>query len=137
MSHSRLWVAATIIAGIILAGFIFLVPHTRDIAVKQSPQNEGTVTPTVALSDTFKKGVHTITGTIEAPNACTSVGVEATPVGTASSTEGILVAISMPEDTGICLQVPTTVRISTTIEAPAHLPITATVNGASATTTTL
>jgi hypothetical protein len=93
--------------------------------------------PSVALRDTFKKGIHAITGSIEVPNVCTTVNAEATLVGTASTTQSILVAISMPEDSGICLQEATPVSFGVTLNAPVHLPITVTVNDNVATTTSL
>jgi len=137
MKHTRLWVVATIIACIILAGFVLLVPHNRVIAPTTESNAVPASVPSVALRDTFKKGTHTITGSIEAPNACTTVSAEATLVGTASSTQNILIAISMPEDTGICLQEKTMISFAATLSAPAHLPIAVTVNDSVATTTSL
>lgn len=134
MNHTRLWIAAGIIAFIIIAGFVFSVPHVRDVARAPVPQ-AAPIVPTVTLRDTFKKGVHTITGSLETPDACTLVTATTTLEGNASSTESILLALSMPEDTGVCLQLPTRVDFSTTIIAPALLPITATVNGSVASTT--
>lgn len=130
MNHKRLWVAATIIAVVVLAGFVLSVPHTRDIKKVLPVQDEETRTPPVTLHDSFKKGVHTITGSIETPNACANIAAQANLVG-----EGIVVAVSMPADTGVCLQLPTRTTFSTTIAAPAGLPLSATVNGAPATTT--
>jgi hypothetical protein len=135
MSHTRLLVVATIIAGIILAGFVLSVPHTRDSILDRTSSTATTSIPVVAIRDVFKKGVHTITGSLSAPNACTTVSAEATLVGDASSTQNILVAISMPKDVGICLQKETVMKFSTTIAAPAKLPIVTSVNGVLATTT--
>lgn len=137
MSHTRLWVVATIIASIILAGFVLSVPHTRDGILERTPSVATKSIPSVAVRDVFKKGVHTITGSLVAPNACSEVSAEATLVGDASSTETILVAISMPKDSGICLQKETTMKFSTTITAPARLPIVIRVNDVLATTTAL
>lgn len=137
MSHTRLFVVATILAGIILAGFAFSVPRTRDsiapIALAPLPP----IVPSVALRDVFKKGSHTITGSIEVPNPCTTVQAEASLVGSASSTQNILLALTIPEDQGVCLQEKSTVKFSTAIIAPARLPIVTTVNGSAATTTDL
>ena len=136
MNHTRLWVAAAIIACIVAAGFILSVPHTRDITVTANTQPAPASVPVVTLQDAFKKNLHTITGSIEAPDACTLVTANATVTGTASSTENILVAISMPSDTGgVCLQLPTVMSFKTTVSAPAGLPLTATVNGIVASTT--
>lgn len=137
MSHKRLFIVATIIAGIILAGFVLSVPHTRDVPAELSSENVTLGVPSVTVRDSFKKGVHTIAGSIEAPDACTTVSAQAMLMGDASSTESILVDIAMSEDSGICLERATTVRFGATIAAPAQLPITATVNGAPATTTVL
>lgn len=134
MSQRRLWVAAAIIALAIIAGFLFSVPHTREVAEAPLVQNT-TIVPSVTLRDTFSKGTHTITGSVEAPNACTAVTASATLEGNASSTESILVALSMPTDTGVCLEMPTRMNFSTTIVASALVPITATVNGSVASTT--
>lgn len=133
MSQKRLWIAATIIALIVVGGFVLSVPHTRDV-IEAPTGIASTSVPFVTLHDVFKKGVHTITGSILAPNVCTTVSAQATLEGTASSTENILVDISMPSDTGVCLQVPTPVTFQTTLSAPAQLPFMVTVNGSVATT---
>ncbi|MFZ3043862.1 MAG: hypothetical protein WA058_02005 [Minisyncoccia bacterium] len=130
MKHSRLWILAGIIALIIVGGFILSVPRTRDIESPESPSVAATV-PAVTLRDSFKKGVHTITGSLMAPNACATASAEASLQGES----GILIAVSLPEDSDICLEVPTRTTFTTTISAPARLPITATVNGETATTT--
>lgn len=134
MKYSRLRVLAAIIASAILISFLLSVPRARD-GIKPMVQNETANTPVVALRDSFKKGVHTITGSFTAMNACTTVAADTSLVGEASST--ILVALSVPEDSGVCLQVPTEESFTTTVSAPARLPIIVTVNGAPATTTPL
>lgn len=131
--HTRLLAAATIIALVVFISFVLSVPRTRDVVETATPHTE-TAVPPVTLRDTFKKGLHTITGLIEAPNACTSVSAEASVTGDATSTESILIAITMLADEGVCLQLPTSTTFQTTLEAPAGLPLTVTVNGATATT---
>jgi len=135
MSHKRLLVAATIIASIILAGFVLSVPRTSEIAPESLVESAKISLPEVVLRDGYKKGVHTITGSIEAPDACTTVSAQAVLVGDTPESQTILIDITMPEDSGICLERPSVVRFSVTITAPARLPITATVNGVAATTT--
>ncbi|MHB1163446.1 MAG: hypothetical protein ACYCZZ_02925 [Minisyncoccota bacterium] len=137
MRHMRLRVASTIIALIILVGFAISAPHTRDIVETFPPQTAATSTPAVALHDAFRKGLHTITGSIEAPTPCTSLVATATAIGDASSTTGVLLSISMPVDTGVCLQQATTLNFSSTVTAPAGVPITVKVNDFVATTTAL
>jgi hypothetical protein len=134
MSHKRLLIAATIIALIIIASFALSVPHTRDVPSASSPAAEKQSVPEVALRDTYRKGVHTITGSIEVPNVCTSVSAEASVVGAGTS---IAVNVSTVEDSGVCLERKSSFRFSTTLTAPAGLPVTATVNGVLATTTDL
>jgi len=137
MTQKRLWIAAAIIALIVIGGFVLSVPHTRDVVETRALSTASTSAPAVALRDVFKKGVHTITGSIQAPNACTTVSAEAILEGSASSTESILIKIFMPTDTGICLEVPMLVSFKTTLTASAELPFTATVNGVVATTSVL
>ncbi|MDE2021731.1 MAG: hypothetical protein KGI71_02295 [Patescibacteria group bacterium] len=134
MNHTRLWIAAAIIAIVIVAGFVLSVPHTREVAQTPAPQPVAAV-PSVTLHDVFKKGIHTITGSLEAPDACTIVTATTSLEGDASSTQDILLAVSMPPDTGVCLQLPTRMDFSTTAAAPALTPITVTVNGVVASTT--
>jgi len=135
VGHMRLWVAATVIASLIVAGFLLSVPHTRDIVETAKSPASPILPPTVTLRDIFKKGVHTITGSVEASNACATVTAQASLDGESPETKSILVALSLQSDTGVCLQVPTRVNFSTTLAAPARLPMTATVNGLAATTT--
>jgi hypothetical protein len=135
MNQKSLWVAASIIAAVVIVGFVLSVPHTHDVAGAPETQSAVPQVSAVTLHDVFKKGVHTITGSLTAPDACTVVTANATVTGESTSTERIIVAISMPQDEGVCLQVPTNVSFSTTVSALASLPISATVNGTAATTT--
>ncbi len=133
MNHTRLLVAATIIALVVFVSFVLSVPRTNDTEETVTTQSVP-MTPLVTIRDSFKKGLHTITGSIEAPNACTSVSAEASVTGDATSTQSILVAIAMSADEGICLQLPTSATFETSVEAPAGLPLIVTVNGTTATT---
>ena len=137
MNRMRLWVSSAIIVAVILITFALSVPHTRDVKVAVNMQQETESVPSVTLRDLFKKGIHTISGSVEAPNACTSVNASATLVGDVSSKESILVTISMPSDSGVCLQAPTRTSFQTTVSAPANLPISVMVNGSLASTTSL
>ncbi len=135
MNHSRLWVVATIIAVVVLTGFVLSVPHTKDVDTV-SLQSAAQFVPEISIRDSFKKGLHTITGSFVAPNACVSPTVRTSMTTVEPDTESILVELSFPEDSGVCLQMPTRVSFSDTIRASANLPIIATVNGIAATTTT-
>lgn len=135
MNSSRLWIAAIIVAIFIVISFVFSIPHGRNTAQIPIPQSISTSTPLVTFNAAFKKGLYTIVGSVEASDACTIASATATLVGNASSSESILVTVLMPADTGICLQLPTPTNFSTSITAPAHLPITVTINGIMASTT--
>jgi len=137
MSHTRLWISATIIASVILIGFALSVPHTRDVKENSTLQSATSSAPQVSLRDVFKKGVHTISGSVDAPNACVPASAEASLQGDASTTQSILIKIVLPPDGGVCLQLPTRATFQTTIQAPAHLPFVITVNGVVATSTEL
>jgi len=130
MTHTRLWIVATIIASIILAGFALSVPRARDGVLPSKVLTEEGIIPAVSVHDVFRKGVHTITGSLKASNACTGAQAEASIVN-----GGILVNITMPIDSSVCLQEETIVTFSTTITAPSNQPIQTTVNGIVATTT--
>ena len=135
MSHMRLWTAAAIIAVFIFVGFVLSVPRASDGPVVSLPEEMETPIPSVTLHDVFKKGTHTITASLLAPNACATLTASSTLQSTASSTENILVAINLAADTGVCLQMPTLMKVSTTVVAPVDMPITASVNGVTASTT--
>jgi hypothetical protein len=133
MKYRRFRAAAFIIACVILASFVLSAPHTRDI-VEESPALIATTTvqSSVAIRDVFKKGTHTITGSLSAPNLCTSLTATTTLVD-----KRIQVNISMPEDVGVCLQEISMLKFSTSVVAPVNTPIDVLVNGVTATTTSL
>jgi len=136
MTRARLTISTVIIAGIILIVFAFSVPRTRDVTPESSLSTESTSTPVVIVRDSYRKGVHTITGTLEALDACTTVEASATPVGDEPATPtAIALALTTVESTGVCLELPTLIEFKTTVEAPADLPINVTVNGVAVTAT--
>ena len=132
--HTRLSTVALILTLAIVGGFALSVPRAREVhEVGLAPV--ASTTPVVTLRDSLKKGVHTLSGSIEAPNACTAVSAEASLTDASSTTPHILLALSMPEDSGVCLQVPTKTSFSTSITAPAGASIEVRVNGTVASTT--
>ncbi|MEK7157288.1 MAG: hypothetical protein AAB709_01915 [Patescibacteria group bacterium] len=139
MNLKRLWVATGIIAVVILIGFVLSVPHTRDVADNLPVDTTIVNVPTVVLRDVFRKGTHTITGSIEAPTPCSAISADATLGGGTEETDSdrILLEISLPKDEGVCLQRNTMMKFSTTVIAPGGLPISVKVNGTIATTTNL
>lgn len=135
MNHTRLWIAAGIIAVIVVGGFVLSVPHTTELREAASLPSVPSV-PSVALRDSYKKGVHTITGSITAPNACAQMSAAASLSG-ATSSPSILVAISLTDTGGVCLELPTELPFKLTQSAPAQAPIQVLVNGAVASTSAL
>ncbi len=137
MNQKRLLISAAIIGVAIVAGFLLSVPHTtRDAALVLL----ATSTPpalNAVLRDNYKKGLHTISGSLMVPTACTIATTSARVVGEASSTRHILVAVGLSKDTDVCLQLPTRIVFTTTLAAPAALPVEMMVNGALASTTDL
>lgn len=135
MTNRRIWLAAGIVLLVIGVGFVLSVPHTNDGSAPRAQEVVATTTPEVTVHDTYRKGVHTLTGSLIVPNPCTPVSTEASILGDASTTERIALAITLTEDEGVCLQIPQKVTFSTTVTADADLPIDVSVNGKTASTT--
>lgn len=133
----RITSAALIIAVVIFIGFVISVPHTREVpAPEDAAPTAASIGPSVVtLKDTYTKGVHTISGSLLLPNPCTILTSDAELVGTASTTEIIVITLTAAVDTGVCLQVPTQATFSATVTAPADLPISVLFNGETASTT--
>ena len=77
MKQKRFWTATFILAGVVFIGFAISVPHAHDVVQMKTASPAATVVPAVTLHDSFKKGVHTITGSLAAPNVCTLVTANA------------------------------------------------------------
>lgn len=135
MSHRRLFTVAAIIAALIIAGFALSVPHAREVPSNSAEETPAATVPAVILRDSFKKGIHSLSGTVTAPDACASVSAEASATGDASSTSGIQISLTIPPDTGTCLMVATKIPFSVQVGAPADAPVTVLVNGVAASTT--
>src|SRR3989344_7409743 len=134
MRHTPLWIVAVIIAFAIIVSFVFSVPHTRDVG-EVATQNIATASiPLVTLRDTFKKGLHTITGSITVPDACTTVSAEAITASSTDEGDSIHLMLSISEHTGVCLELPTTMLFHASVRASTGLPIIVTVNGVMAST---
>ena len=136
MRTKRLFVAATIIAGIVFAWFALSVPRAGVVIPEQKAEIAAFKVPSVTLRDVFKKGTRTLNGSIVVPTVCTTVSALATLDAT-STPSRIILSLSIPEDTGICLQREATASFLTTLVAPADVPVEVNVNGVLATTTAL
>lgn len=136
MSQKRLWIAAGIIAVVIFSGFAISVPHTVRDLVEKTEVTAPKSTPVVLVKDSYKKGVHTVSGSVTAPNACHTLVASGAHMGNASTTEYIALSLTLTDSQGgVCLELPTILKFSTTVTAPQGIPITATVNGETASTT--
>ena len=137
MNHTRLWIVSALIACLIVASFLVSIlraqraeaPGASVLPIAETAQSA------VSIKDTFKKGVHTISGSLVVPDACTTPIVDVVVGGDSSDPQSIIVDLAYPEDTGVCLQMPTSVSFSTNVTAPEGLPILVMVNGTIATTT--
>jgi len=131
----RLWVAALIIAVAVIVGFALSVPRAREIPEPSGSATTASLTSVVTLHDSFEKGVHSITGSLVAPDVCASLTARASVEGpSAQAGERIILALTMSEDSQLCLQLPTKLTFSVSVEALADAPIDVSVNGVSATT---
>ena len=139
MRHTRLWIVASILASLIIVDFIFSVPHTKDIpAANTAATTSASITESVvAVRDVYKKGVHTISGFLDVPTPCTGVQAAASLSDATGTPQRILLALTVSEAVGICLQQTTGVSFSATLTAPAGLPLDAIIDGKSASTTRL
>ncbi len=122
----HLWIAALIIAVVVVGGFALSVPRAREISEPPNSTAATSSVPVVGLHDSFAKGVHLITGSLMAPDVCTALTATAS---VDSAGANIVVALSMPEDTQICLQVPTKLTFSVSAKAPADASVSVSVNG--------
>ena len=132
MRGRRFWLAALIIAAILVAGFALSVPRVRELDEPARIESAAaSSTPAVTFKDAYKKGVHTIKGSVTAPDACSSANASASSTDT-----GIALDIALtPSAGGICLEAPTAMPFSVSISAPKGAIIDVRVNGAEATTT--
>jgi hypothetical protein len=119
---------------IVIASFAFFTPHANKNVELAPVAEKLTITlPNVRYSDTYKKGIHTINGSVSAPTPCTELSAS---LGVASGTpELISVTLLMPRDTGICLQRSTTLPFTVSTPASAKADIEILVNGMLATST--
>lgn len=131
MKSRRLWTAAAILGVLILLLFVLSVPRAQEVRELRELTAE-TAMPVVAWSHTYLKGTYTVTGTVTVPDACAGVAAVARHEGDPENPSAVIVALTMPADIGVCLEIPTKVSFSVAIAGPPDLPITVTVNGAPA-----
>ena len=127
--------------GIILAAFVVV-----GISVSSKHLPDGSLTsattattsaPTITLaafSDSYHRGVHTLSGALITPTPCYAVSphTELVPSTTPSLIE---LNLSVPTDTGRCLELSATTTFRITQRAPRRAVVSVFVNGALATST--
>jgi hypothetical protein len=132
----RIVLGILVLSIITIVIFVFSTPHantpneTEPVLPVVTP-----AVPAVSMSDVYKKGTRTITGSFEVPTPCTVVSAESTLEN--EPTQRVLVLLTVLEDKGICLQEKTKQSFTTSIVAGEGLPIRVLVNGVEATTTLL
>jgi hypothetical protein len=127
MMHQR-WIVSGIVIAVVIAAFLFSVPRTTEIP-EDVPAVSSVAVPSVLVEDSVRRGVHTLSGSIEAPDACSTVVAQASYEGADTENAHILLAVTLTLSEGVCLEVPTRMRFTATVTAPAGVPIEATVNG--------
>lgn len=130
-AHARFWMAALILAVVIVGGFALSVPHAREVA-ESVPQEDAVseTAPLVSLEDSYDEGVRTIEGVVLAPDACATVGAEAV-----LAVERIQVDVMVMRDEELCLEIPAEREFSASIEAADDAPLDVRINGVLATST--
>ena len=127
--HRRIGII--VFAVILIAGITFFAVRTgREEAPKFDTKTE-TPTPVVTLKDSYKKGVHTYTGTYTVATPCHTISATATvAVGTP---DVVTIAITAPADEGMCVQVIATKTFTVTATAGKDAKVEVQVNGVPAT----
>ncbi len=127
------------VATILLIGLYALyIPHAN-LNNETAPLAEITPVPAppVFLKDAYRKGEHTISGSLLAPTACTTLTATAnvSPSAASSTPETITITLLMPPDTGVCLQQLTKMSFTVSATAAADALFHVLVNGQVASTT--
>lgn len=84
--------------------------------------------PVIALSSAYEDGVWTVKGSTEVPTACTEVSAS----GALHENGSIRLDLTIGEDSGICLMLPTSKSYEVDVRAPEDAGLNAYVNGVKA-----
>lgn len=132
----RIALGTSVLIVITVLIFVFSIPHANTPGESgPAPLVIAPVVPGISIRDVYKKGAHTITGSLKVPNHCTTVSVESVLDG--EPTKGILILLTVLEDEGICLQEKVERSFTTSIVAEEKMPIRVLINGTEATVTLL
>lgn len=124
----RFWVTTTLlITALILAtlgAYLWYSYQSRQAQITE----EAASAPAVTYRDSFKAGVHTISGTVVLRNRCERLEASAV-ADTEVDPPVVRVDLFIPEDTGICLELPTERAFSVSVEASDAAMVQVFVNG--------
>jgi hypothetical protein len=131
---ARRTVGISALVVIIVLVFMFSIPSTRTPDQSISTALEvSKAPPIVEMHTAYKNGTHTMTGSLEVPNPCSTVSAESTLENTYP--QKILVLLTTLVDEGTCLQEETAMPFSVAQAAPEETPVRVLVNGIEASTT--
>ncbi len=138
MQVKRLVIIVFVLAIIIIIAIFSSSKHLKDhplnsLRVATSTQNTIRV---VSLSHSYKRGVYTIQGSITVPNICYAVSTH-TSLIPSTTPQRIRLILSVPNDTGRCLQLVATTTFSVTQRAKKNASVEVYLNGVLATSTKL
>ena len=125
----KIWMVAAAVVAVLIVGFIIVVPHTNeDIRVREVA---APIVPPVFIHDAYKKGLHTLAVSVAAANPCAVVQGHSVlvPRPASSSPAVASVALTIAEDSGVCLQSVATTTLSFSLAGPSTVQLIATVNG--------
>ena len=141
MRHFRAKEILTIITILILAiiiGIVISSEHLKDYPIPQKQIATNAPALTIKLgsfSHSYRRGKYTLSGAIVVPTPCYSASATASIVS--STTPAIIrLDVTVPTDTGRCLQLSATTTFSVTQRATKNATVKVYINGTFATSTT-
>jgi hypothetical protein len=127
--HAR--IALGVFVLVLIVGFVIFIAHTQDGSVpKEKTATSTPVSILESVSSSYSKGTYTIKGKVQVPTPCYQV----TAAATAASTT-IRVDLSIPTDTGLCLEEPAIDAFSVSVVAAKDASLEVYINGSLATST--
>ncbi|HEX8946971.1 MAG TPA: hypothetical protein VF829_02030 [Candidatus Paceibacterota bacterium] len=124
-------------AAIVITIGIVLSSSRLSDGIRKALSDEATTTVPVSiasLTDSYRRGTHTVSGALVLPNACYTFDASAS-LAPSTTPQVIRVDISVPPDSGRCLALPATSTFSVTQAADQNAVITTYINGVLATST--
>lgn len=120
MTTRRVTGSALIILLVLFLGFTLSVPRTKDIVEEGDAlqTQESHPQPTLSLERSYRRGTHTLTGTLLVDTRCTKLTteVEVTPEGIVPPT--ITLRLATEDTAGVCLMLSEERAFSITADAP-------------------